>query len=94
MSLLQQFVDLNVLVITMDGRVLVGNLRGTDQSANVILSNCEERVFSVDGTEIIKLGLYIIRGDSVCTVGELDEEKEGDIEWSQVRAEPLTATHL
>lgn len=42
-----------------------GILRGTDQTANVILEKCEERVFSSEGTEIVPLGLYIIRGDNV-----------------------------
>ncbi|KAI9274579.1 hypothetical protein BDA99DRAFT_476515 [Phascolomyces articulosus] len=94
MSLLQSYVDSSVLIITLDGRVLVGLLKGTDQTANVILSNCEERVFSADGTETVPLGLYLVRGDSICTVGLLDEEKESEIDWSQVKAEPLSSTTL
>ncbi|ORY98212.1 hypothetical protein BCR43DRAFT_491038 [Syncephalastrum racemosum] len=69
MSLLQPFVNQSVLVLTSDGRVLVGTLRGTDQSANVILERCHERVFSPDGTEENQLGLYLIRGDSMYVQG-------------------------
>ncbi|KAI7851070.1 hypothetical protein BDC45DRAFT_517067 [Circinella umbellata] len=94
MSLLQSFVEHSVLVVTLDGRVLVGLLKGTDQTANVILSNCEERVFSADGTEIVPLGLYLVRGDSIVTVGLLDEEKEQEIDWTEIKAEPLTSTTL
>ncbi|KAG2219016.1 hypothetical protein INT45_013779 [Circinella minor] len=94
MSLLQSFVEHSVLVVTLDGRVLVGLLKGTDQTANVILSNCEERVFSADGTEIVPLGLYLVRGDSIVTVGLLDEEKEQEIDWTEIKAEPLTSTIL
>ncbi|KAI9318445.1 hypothetical protein BX666DRAFT_1928022 [Dichotomocladium elegans] len=92
MSLLQAFSNQKVLVVTLDGRVLVGTLLGTDQSTNVILQNCEERAFSMDGTEVIPLGLYLIRGDSLCTVGLLDEEKEAEMDITQIKAEPLAST--
>lgn len=42
-----------------------GTLKGTDQNANVILEKCQERVFSMDGTEVVPLGLYLVRGDSL-----------------------------
>ncbi|KAI9281847.1 hypothetical protein BY458DRAFT_201945 [Sporodiniella umbellata] len=89
MSLLQPYVNLNVSVITIDGRVLMGVLRGTDQTANVILEKCQERVFSLEGTETIPLGLYIVRGDNICTVGEIDKEQEEEIDFAQLKADPL-----
>ncbi|CAG8745116.1 37794_t:CDS:2 [Gigaspora margarita] len=46
MSELQKYVDLTVEVITSDGRVIVGTFKGFDQTKNVILSSCHERVFS------------------------------------------------
>lgn len=55
-----------ISVITNDGRNLVGNLRGFDQTTNLILDECHERVFSPDaGVEQHVLGLYIIRGDNM-----------------------------
>lgn len=33
-------------VITNDGRVFVGVLRGMDHAMNCILSDCEERIYS------------------------------------------------
>ncbi|KAI9306499.1 hypothetical protein BJ944DRAFT_263460 [Cunninghamella echinulata] len=92
MSLLQSFVDQPVLVITMDGRALAGTLRGTDQTSNVILEKCEERVFSMAGTEITPLGLYLVRGDNICTVGLIDAEKEQEIDITEIKAEPLAVT--
>ncbi|ORZ16985.1 hypothetical protein BCR42DRAFT_413696 [Absidia repens] len=89
MSLLQPYVDQSVLILTLDGRILVGTLRGTDQTSNVILEKCEERVFSSTGTEVNPLGLYLIRGDNICTVGLLDTEKEQDMDITQIKAEPL-----
>lgn len=53
-------------VISGDGRIFVGTLKGFDQSTNLILSGCVERVFSEDtGVELVQLGLYLIRGDSM-----------------------------
>ncbi|KAI8378006.1 uncharacterized protein BYT42DRAFT_572430 [Radiomyces spectabilis] len=94
MSLLQPYVDRSVLVVTLDGRVLVGTLRGTDQTANVILEKCQERVFSSEGTEIVPLGLYLIRGDSICTIGEIDTEKDEELDITQIKADPLRSTKL
>ena len=43
-----------------------GNLKGYDQTINIILEECYERVYStVSGVEQVVLGLYIIRGDNM-----------------------------
>ena len=43
-----------------------GLMKGFDQSTNLILSQCHERIFSLqDGVETVELGLYIVRGDNV-----------------------------
>ena len=79
-----------VNVITNDGRNIVGILKGFDQTINLILESCHERVYSPDASmEQVPLGLYIIRGDNVAIVGELDEDKDLSIDISSVRAEPL-----
>jgi U6 snRNA-associated Sm-like protein LSm8 len=42
-------------------------LKGFDAVRNVVLSGCKERVFSAEaGVEIVELGLYVVRGDSMC----------------------------
>lgn len=56
----------SISIITVDGRLFVGSLKGFDQSTNVILSSCVERVFTEDsGVEFVQLGLYLIRGDNM-----------------------------
>ena len=41
-----------------------GTLAGYDQKSNVVLSNCVERVYSMDeGVEEVPLGLYLVKGD-------------------------------
>ena len=55
-----------ITVITNDGRNIVGNLRGFDQTTNLILDECHERIFSPEeGVQQEVLGLYIIRGDNM-----------------------------
>lgn len=54
-------------VITNDGQVILGTLEGFDQTTNIIISNSKERVFSMEGTETVQLGLYVIRGDNMYT---------------------------
>ncbi|GAA5943702.1 U6 snRNA-associated Sm-like protein LSm8 [Sporobolomyces koalae] len=80
-----------VLIVTQDGRTIVGELKGFDQTTNVILSGSTERVFSTDeeGTEEVPLGVYIIRGDNIALIGEVDTEVDGQIDWSTVKAEPI-----
>lgn len=43
-----------------------GELKGFDQTTNVILSHSSERVYSLDeGVEEVELGLYVVRGDNI-----------------------------
>ncbi|PRW60274.1 sm LSM8 [Chlorella sorokiniana] len=87
---LAQYVDTTVSVITNDGRTIVGTLRGYDQATNLILDECHERVYSSkSGVEQLVLGLYVIRGDNIAVIGEVDDDKDASIDFSQVRAAPL-----
>mmetsp|Transcript_37306 Transcript_37306/g.75579 ORF Transcript_37306/g.75579 Transcript_37306/m.75579 type:complete len:100 (+) Transcript_37306:129-428(+) len=87
---LQGLIGLPVSIITNDGRNIVGTLRGLDQKLNVILEDCHERLFSKDaGVEQDQLGLYIVRGDNMALVGEVDEQLDGQTDWTAKRADPL-----
>mmetsp|Transcript_10081 Transcript_10081/g.19000 ORF Transcript_10081/g.19000 Transcript_10081/m.19000 type:complete len:100 (-) Transcript_10081:200-499(-) len=92
---LESLVQTTISVITNDGRNVVGVLRGFDQTTNLILDECHERVYSTkSGVEMIALGLYVIRGDNVAVIGELDDESDSQIDFSAVHAPPLKAiTH-
>jgi small nuclear ribonucleoprotein (snRNP)-like protein len=68
-----------VFVVTGDGRIIVGTLAGHDQVQNLILNEAHERVYSTDGpVEQVPLGLYVIRGDNLCLVGEFEASKFDD----------------
>lgn len=89
---LESLIDQTISVITNDGRIIVGVLRGFDQATNLILDETHERVYSTKaGVEQHVLGLYIIRGDNIGVVGELDEELDSNLDLTALRAHPLKA---
>ncbi|UZJ57135.1 hypothetical protein CBS101457_006455 [Exobasidium rhododendri] len=93
MSSLNVYLEKQVLAITQDGRVIVGTLRGVDNVGSVILSGCIERIFSAEsGVEEVPLGLYIVRGDAISLIGDLDVEKDKEQDLSQLRADPIPET--
>ncbi|KAJ1769717.1 hypothetical protein IW140_005178 [Coemansia sp. RSA 1813] len=87
---LQSYVDRKVSVIMSDGRLVVGMLRGLDQTTNIIMQECQERVFSEDdGVEIVDIGLYMIRGDNIAVIGLIDEEADAELDFENTRCAPL-----
>ncbi|KAH9039203.1 Sm-like ribonucleoprotein [Lactarius hengduanensis] len=90
MSSLQGYVDRRVLLVLQDGRSIVGVLSGYDQKSNVVLSDSKERVYSIDeGVEEIPLGLYLVKGDMIILIGEIDEERDNSIDLTTIRADPI-----
>ncbi|KAL0617960.1 U6 snRNA-associated Sm-like protein LSm8, partial [Plecturocebus cupreus] len=70
----------------------LGTLKGFDQTINLILDESHERVFSSSqGVEQVVLGLYIVRGDNVAVIGEIDEETDSALDLGNIRAEPLNS---
>lgn len=89
-SALESLVNHIVSVITSDGRIIVGTLKGFDQTINLILDDSFERVYSSgQGVEQVVLGLYIVRGDNVAVIGEIDEDVEKRLDFASIKAEPL-----
>lgn len=74
-----------VSVVANDGRVVVGKLLGFDQVSNLVLSECVERIFRADaGVDVVSLGVFVLRGDNVAAVGEMDEALDGTIKWNEI----------
>lgn len=68
-------------------------MEGFDKNVNIILSQAKERIFDpVDTTVTMELGLYIIRGDNVVCMGDVDEEIETEIDWEKVHGSSLRNT--
>ncbi|KAM7518042.1 hypothetical protein LguiB_017004 [Lonicera macranthoides] len=72
----------------MTGRNTVGLLKGFDlQATNTILDKSHKRVYSTkEGVQQLVLDLYIIRGDNISIVGELDKELDESLELWKLRA--------
>ncbi|KAG4102617.1 Sm-like ribonucleoprotein [Neocallimastix lanati (nom. inval.)] len=71
-------VDKKLLVILRDGRNLIGILRSYDQFANLVLQDTLERIIVNDCYGEKERGIFIIRGENVVLLGEVDKDKEKD----------------
>ncbi|VEU19520.1 DEKNAAC100764 [Brettanomyces naardenensis] len=74
-------VDRKVIVTLWDGRTLVGVLRTFDQFANLVIHDGVERIYLLDKkqyAESSKPQTYLIRGENVVMMGELDIDKEDE----------------
>lgn len=77
-SLYEQL-DKLVLVCLRDGRTFYGWLRSFDQYANLVLDNTVERLHDGDSYADIQIGIFVIRGENVMLLGEVDEKKEMEL---------------
>lgn len=94
-SYIESLIDQVVSVITNEGRVFSGVVKSFDQSMNLVLQDCFEKIYSLDeGVVFIKMGLYMIRGDNVAIVSELDEILENQVDYSQIKAEKIKEMKL
>ncbi|KZV98106.1 LSM-domain-containing protein [Exidia glandulosa HHB12029] len=94
MSSLQGYVDQRVFLVLTDGRSIVGTLRGYDQKSNVVLSESVERIYSADaGVDEAQLGLYLVKGDTIALLGELDEAMDKAVPLDSIRADPIAPVH-
>lgn len=93
MATLGGYLNKKVLVVTADSRILVGTLAACDQSTNLVLKETEERVIHEpdehEPSEIHALGLYLVRGDNVCSVGLIDEKLDESINWTEVKGSEI-----
>lgn len=74
-SLYEQL-DKLVLVCLRDGRTFYGWLRSFDQYANLTLDNTVERLAIDNLYADVPIGIFIIRGENVMLLGQVDEHKE------------------
>ncbi|KAH9042341.1 Sm-like ribonucleoprotein [Lactarius hengduanensis] len=77
-------VDRKMLVVLRDGRKLHGVLRSYDQFANLVLEDTVERIYAGDTFAEKWCGLFLIRGENVVLLGEIDLDQEDDVPLRQV----------
>jgi len=74
-SLIEE-IDKKQQVVLRDGRIFIGYLRSVDQFANLVLQQTVERIHvgKLYGEE--QIGSFVIRGENVVLMGEIDMENE------------------
>jgi len=82
-----------MLVILRDGRKLHGVLRSYDQFANLVLEDTVERIYHGNAFAESEHGLFLIRGENVVLLGEIDLDREDDIPLQRVDFRVLEAYH-
>ncbi|KAK5120211.1 hypothetical protein LTR85_006417 [Meristemomyces frigidus] len=68
--------DKKLMVALRDGRKLIGVLRSWDQFGNLVLQDTIERLFVQSLYADIERGLFLVRGENVSLLGEIDLDKD------------------
>ncbi|KAF5213480.1 putative sm LSm1 protein [Clavispora lusitaniae] len=78
-------VDRKIFVLLRDGRNMSGILRTFDQFANLVLQDTFERIYlpKLDQNSPVRFaevprGVFMVRGENVVMLGELDIDREDD----------------
>ncbi|PYH83025.1 Sm-like ribonucleo protein [Aspergillus uvarum CBS 121591] len=71
--------DKKLVLVLRDGRKLIGVLRSWDQFANLVLQDTIERLYSGNLYADIPRGIFLVRGENVLLLGEIDLDKEDDV---------------
>ncbi len=64
------------MLVLMDHRIIIGLLRSYDQFGTIFLDQCVER--HVVGTSYcdVKVGYFVVRGESIAILGEMPDSCE------------------
>ena len=81
--------DKKLMVLLRDGRTLIGYLRSVDQFANLVLHHTIERIHIGKEYGDIPRGVFIVRGENVVLLGEIDTEKESNLPLSEVSVDDI-----
>ncbi|XP_044263141.1 U6 snRNA-associated Sm-like protein LSm1 [Tribolium madens] len=81
--------DKKLMVLLRDGRTLIGYLRSVDQFANLVLHRTIERIHVGKEYGDIPRGVFIVRGENVVLLGEIDSEKETELPLTEVSVDEI-----
>ncbi|XP_045611289.1 U6 snRNA-associated Sm-like protein LSm1 isoform X1 [Procambarus clarkii] len=81
--------DKKLMVYLRDGRTLIGYLRSVDQFANLVLHRTIERIHVGTRYGDIDRGVFVIRGENVVLLGEIDDTKEEAATLEKVSIEEI-----
>lgn len=78
-----------LMVLLRDGRTLIGFLRSVDQFANLVLHRTIERIHVGNEYGDIPRGIFIIRGENVVLLGEIDRDKESKLPLKEISVDDI-----
>ncbi|KAJ8920392.1 hypothetical protein NQ315_005258 [Exocentrus adspersus] len=78
-----------LMVLLRDGRTLIGYLRSVDQFANLVLHKTIERIHVGKEYGDIPRGVFIVRGENVVLLGEIDVERENELPLMEVSVDDI-----
>ncbi|XP_011172971.1 U6 snRNA-associated Sm-like protein LSm1 [Solenopsis invicta] len=87
-SLLEEL-EKKLMVLLRDGRTLIGYLKSVDQFANIVLQSTIERIHVGQEYGDIPRGIFIVRGENVVLLGEIDIEKEKVLPLKKVTVDEI-----
>ncbi len=76
---LVQALDRKVLVLLRDGKKYIGMLRSYDQYGNIVLHDAYERIYIEQQYGEQWCGVYLIRGENITMLCEVDQEKDNSL---------------
>ncbi|CAH0399932.1 unnamed protein product [Chilo suppressalis] len=88
-TLLLLFHKEKLMVLLRDGRTLIGYLRCVDQFANLVLHKTIERIHVGKEYGDIPRGIFIVRGENVVLLGEIDKDKEDNLPLTEVSVDDI-----
>ncbi|OIW27421.1 Sm-like ribonucleo protein [Coniochaeta ligniaria NRRL 30616] len=93
--------DKKLMLVLRDGRKLIGILRSWDQFANLVLQSTVERIFVPPGPNNprglyadVPQGIFLVRGENVMLLGEIDLDKDDDPPAGYDQADPALVKSL
>ncbi|PWN28001.1 LSM-domain-containing protein [Jaminaea rosea] len=83
-------VDKKMMAILRDGKKLIGVLRSYDQFANLVFQDTVERTYVGTDYTDIPMGIYLVRGENVVMLGEIDLDNDPPPAVRPVPAESIS----
>ncbi|CAM1305441.1 LSM1 (predicted) [Pycnogonum litorale] len=87
-SLIEEL-DKKLMILLRDGRTLIGYLRSIDQFANLVIHRTIERIHVGKQYGDIPRGIFVVRGENVVLLGEIDPHKENLQDLQKVSVEEI-----
>ncbi|CCG81880.1 U6 snRNA-associated Sm-like protein LSm1 [Taphrina deformans PYCC 5710] len=77
-------VDKKMVLVLRDNTKLFGVLRSFDQYGNLVLQDSYQRIYVDESYADVPKGVYLVRGENVVLMGELDIDEEDNIKQTRI----------